>query len=305
MKRNILVLTIVLTFTSSLLLSACGAKSTAESAAPSATPSPIAVSPTPSAEATQYPLVVKAGNSVNVDLNGDGKEDEVYFEPDEDTYSILHLSVNGTDYAGSVPEQGFYSDNLEGAYCITDIDKSDNMLEIAIMDYGPSDDCITSFFRYDGNNLKYLGNVSGLIVSSYSDKSDLTFNGDGTISSYVRLSVMQTWFANVDWKLAETGGFEVVPADLYYPTSESGCDVTALVDILVYASKSDASEKTVLNAGAALTLIATDNKCWVLAETTDGKQCWVRLDTEYGQMVETTDGYKYSSETFSGLCIAD
>ncbi|PKM73407.1 MAG: hypothetical protein CVU91_05630 [Firmicutes bacterium HGW-Firmicutes-16] len=305
MKQKILVLSIVLTFASSLLLSACGAKPVAESSEPSATPSPIVVSPTPSVEATQYPLIVKAGNSVTVDLNGDGKEDEVYYEPDEDTYSILHLSVNGTDYAGSVYDQEFYSDNLEGAYCITNIDASDNMLEIAIMDYGPSDDCITSFFRYDGNDLIYLGNVSGLIASSYSDKSDLTFNGDGTISSYVRLSVMQTWFANVDWQLADTGRFEVVPTDLYYPTSESGCDVTALADIYLYVINSDSSAKTVLTAGAALKLIATDNLQWVLAETSDGKECWIHLDSEYGQMVETTDGYKYSSEVFSGLCIAD
>ena len=189
--------------------------------------------------------------------------------------------------------------------CITDIDKTDNILEIAIMDYGPSDDCITDFFRYDGTNLKYIGNVSGLIWSAQSDKSDLTFNGDGTISSYVRLSVMQTWFAKVDWRLSQSGGFEVIPADLYYPTSDSGCSVTALYDIYIYADKSDTSEKTVLKKGAALTLIATDNKQWVLAETSEGKQCWIRLDSEYGQMVETTDGTKYSSEAFSGLCIAD
>ena len=289
----------------SLLFSACGAKPASESPMPSASSSSVTASPTPSAETTKYPIIVKTGDSVKVDLNGDGKKDEVRFEPTEDKYSILHLSVNGTDYAASLANQNFYSDNLESTYCITDMDSSDNMLEIAIMDYGPSDDYITDFFRYNGTNLEYLGNVSGLIWSPYSDKSDLSFKGDGTIGSYVRLSVMQTWFAKADWRLSQSAGFEVIPADLYYPTSDSGCNVTALVDVYLYADKSDSSAKTVLSAGTKLTLIATDNKQWVIAKTSDGNKCWLRLDSEYGQMVDTADGYKYSSEVFSGLCIAD
>jgi len=296
MKRRFLVIPIATALAATFLLSACGK-------------TPAVESPTPSVDPTakiEYPLVADAGSTVKVDLNGDGKEDEVYFEPSEDATTILHLSVNGTDYTDSVYSQGLYSDNLENAYyCITDIDSSDNMLEIAIMDYGPSDDCITDFFRYDGTNLKYIGYVSGLIVSSFSDKSDLTFNGDGTISSYVRLSVLQTWFAKVDWKLSETGVFETAAQDLYYPNSSSGCEVTSLVDILAYSSNDTSSKTCVLPTGTALTIIATDNKSWVLAEDSDGKQLWIHLDSEYGQSVETSAGYTIASQVFSGLVFAD
>lgn len=297
MKRKSLVIPVaVLAVT--LILSACGKTQTVESPAPS-------VDPTPTAK-NEYPLIADAGSTVKVDLNGDGKEDEVYFEPSEDAATILHLSVNGKDYTESVYARGFYSDSLESAYyCITDIDSSDNMLEIAIMDYGPSDDCITDFFRYDGTDLKYVGRVSGLIVSSYSDESDLVFNGDGTISSYIRLSVLQTWYSNVNWSLSKSGGFEPVAQDLYYPNSSSGCDVTLLVYISVYASNDTSAEKTLLPAGTALTITATDNKSWVLAETPDGKQRWIHLDSEYGQNVETPDGYVIASEVFSGLIFAD
>lgn len=297
MKSRVLVIPIA-ALAVTLLLSACGKTQTVESTAPSADPTPTAKN--------EYPLVVNAGSTVKADLNGDGKEDEAYFEPSEDASTILHLSVNGTDYTDSLYAQGLYSDYLEsGYYCITDIDSSDNMLEIAIMDYGPSDDCITDFFRYDGAELKYIGRMSGLIVSSYSDQSDLVFNGDGTISSYIRLSVLQTWYSNVNWRLSKSGGLEPVAQDLYYPNSSSGCDLTSLVEIYAYASNDSSAKKTVLPAGTALTIIATDNKSWVLAETSDGKQRWIHLDSEYGQSVETSDGYVVASEVFSGLIFAD
>ena len=297
MKRRSLVIPVAV-LAATLILSACGKTQTVESAAPS-------VDPTPTAK-NEYPLIVNAGSTVEVDLNGDGKQDEVNFVPSEDAATIFHLSVNGNDYTESVYVQGLYTDSLESAYyCITDIDSSDNMLEIAIMDYGPSDDCITDFFRYDGTELRYIGRVSGLIVSSYSDESDLIFNGDGTIGSYVRLSVLQTWYSNVNWRISKSGGFELVAQDLYYPDSSNGCDVTSLVEISAYSSNDTSSEKTALPAGTALTIIATDNKNWVLAEASDGKQRWIHLDSEYGQSVETPEGYVIASEVFSGLIFAD
>jgi len=286
------------------LLSACGEKSAAETPTPSTSPT-TDVSPSPTAD-SKYPMVVDAKSSVKVDLNGDGMDDDVYYEPSTDGYSIGHLSVNGTDFTKALYDNGLYTDNLEPKYyCITDIDTSDKMLEIAIMDYGPSDDCVTHFFRYDGTALKYIGNISGLIISSFNDKSDLAFNGDGTISSYMRLGVVQTWFAKVNWKLSASGSFEPVPQDLYYPNSDTGCNVTTRVDITAYEKNDAASAKSTLTKGTALTFFATDNKEWLLAETKDKKQFWIHLDSEYGQDVETPSGYVSSIDSFDGLMIAD
>ncbi len=298
MKRRASIIILASALALSLLLSACGKKTVAESPAPSA-------SPTQSADSI-YPLIVKAGSSVSVDLNGDGSSDEVSFQASEDAATILHLSVNGVDYAGSVYDEGFFTDMLESAYyCITDIDTSDSSLEIAIMDYGPSDDYITDFFRFDGTDLKYIGCVSGMIVSSLSDRSDLTFVGNGTISSYMRLSVLQTWFAKADWRLSKTEGFEPVAQALYYPNSTNGCDLTTNVEIPVYSNNSISSEKSLIPAGTALTLIATDNISWVLAKNSEGKECWIHLEGEYGQSVETASGSDYPPNVFSGLLIAD
>lgn len=298
MKRSVFAIPAAISLAAALLLTACGKIAPEESPTPGADPEPTA--------ASQYPLIVNAGSSVSVDLNGDGSSDEVSFQASEDAAAILHLSVNGVDYAGSVYDEGFFTDMLESAYyCITDIDASDSSLEIAIMDYGPSDDYITDFFRYDGTDLKYIGCVSGMIISSLSDRSDLTFVGNGTISSYMRLSVLQTWFAKADWRLSETEGFEPVAQALYYPNSTSGCDLTTNVEIPVYSKNSISSEKSLIPAGTALTLIATDNISWVLAKNSEGKECWIHLEGEYGQSVETASGSDYPPNVFSGLLIAD
>ena len=271
---------------------------------PSAEESPIPssdVTPTPEGE---YPIIAEAGSTVKADLNGDGNEDEIFYKTDEDGYLVESLEVNGVDYKDSIEEQ-VYIDSPESAYyCITDLDTTDNMLEIALMDYGPSSDYATHFFRYDGEALKYLGNVSGMIISSFSDESDLTFNGDGTITSYVRLSVMQTWFAGADWVLTDSG-FELAPRELYYPNSEYGCNVTLITSIPVYDDNSTDSNQTVLTEGTAMKVLATDNLEWVLAELTDGTKCWVHLEPESFCEVETTAGYDLSNNVFDGLCMAD
>ncbi|MEA4894260.1 MAG: hypothetical protein VB064_03260 [Oscillospiraceae bacterium] len=309
MNQKITAIVIVSVLSLSLLFSACGKKPAAESITPSASPE-LTAGPSPSA-VDQYPLIVKAGSTVTSDLNGDGKEDEVYFEPNEDRTAILSLSVNGTDFAKSLYGQELYTDNLEPSYyCITDIDASDNSLEIAIMDYGPSSDYMTYFFRYDGTGLKYIGNISGMIINSFSDKSDLTFNGDGTVDSYMRLSVLQTWWSAAEWWLTDSS-LELVDQDLYYPVCPSGfgedphTEVTALIDIIAYEKNSLSSPKSTLPAGTALTLVATDDKEWVQAKAADDKQCWIHLDSEYGQSVETPNGYVYSTDVFSGLLFAD
>ncbi|MFB0919292.1 MAG: hypothetical protein QMB62_00185 [Oscillospiraceae bacterium] len=317
MKNKITVTIAISLLATALLFTACGKKPAAESPSASSSPAPEDVSPTPSAD-IKYPLVVKAGTSVTVDLNSDGKKEEVCYDLIDDTSDtsfsgkIPRLLINGIDcYNVASSNQEIYIDNPEPAYyCITDIDTLDNMLEIALMDYGPSSDYMTHFFRYDGTGLIYYGYMSGMIISSFTDKSDLTFNGDGTINSYMRLSVLQTWWAEAKWKLTDSG-LEPVEQKLYYPVcpTEFGADphtnVTLNIDIEVYEKNDFESAKSVLPSGTALTFIATDNKEWVLAKTSDGTECWIHLDCEYGQDVETPSGYVSSINTFSGLLIAD
>jgi len=146
--------------------------------------------------------------------------------------------------------------------------------------------------------------VRGYIINSRSNHKDIKFNGDGTISSFDRWQALQYWFFDVVWKLSESDGFEIVPQELYYPNSDEGCNATLLVEIPVYENNDTSSTKTVLPVGTSIKLIATDNNEWVLAGTPDQKQFWIHLNREEQWAVETTTGYDYSGNVFSGLNLA-
>lgn len=256
-----------------------------------------------------FPLVCDCDKPVSIDLDGDGADEEVVYAPavlGENYPSIINsLTVNGTEFAERVYDTGFYSDWLVPEhFCITDIDNSDGLLELAIMDYGPSDDLSTSFFRWNGTELEYLGRISGFVCDPYSGESDFTFHSDGSISSYVRLSVLQTWFASATYILGEDG-FELAPQELYYPVSSSFCTgLTVTEPVAVYSDNSTDSERGTLPVGTELNLVATDNAEWVCANI-NGKELWLHLDPEKPFMLELEHGYDYAGAGLSGLCMAD
>lgn len=254
----------------------------------------------------EYPIAVETGSTVSVDLDGNGSAEEVYYATDADNNGLEQiLSVNGVDYITAAYDQGFSSSfPANDCYCITDIDTSDGLLEIAIMDYGPSDDYTTSFFRYDGNNVKYIGRVSDLAASTLPHAWLITFNGDGTVTSTIRLSVLQTWFASASWTVPESPGeFNVIPQTLYYCVPAYVMPVTTIAPVVAYADMDALSEKSVLPLGTVLTLTATDNESWVLAETEGGSKVWIHLGGDFGD-VETENGC-FSGQALEGLCMAD
>lgn len=267
-------------------------------------------------EDLELPLIVPAGESVTVDLNGDGEKEEICFIPygDSGEYSweFESLTINGEEFKDKVYETEFYNDNLDpDFYCITDIDAYDDMLEIAIMDWGPSADYYTSFFRYDGSNLEFIGRMTGMVYDSGTGSSDMTFSGDGTVGSYVRLSVLQTWFAPAIWRPCGEGNFELIPQELYYPIQQGtpenpgyGTDVTVLKPVAAYSAADTGSERQVLTEGTTLKIVATDNIQWVLVEQ-DGNELWLHLDSESPFMLETESGYEFSQEVLEGLCFVD
>lgn len=302
----------VLALTMLAALAACGAKQSA-----AVTPTP-AVTPAQTAAAVSaYPLLADSKSTVTADLNGDGKTDEIYADttnaaPDG-TPKITALKINGADYTDSLYNgTGFYSNNPDEArWALTDIDVSDGMLEIALMDYGPSDDDVTDFFRWDGTAVTYIGQVSGFLYtpsvkpdSPGYDVADITFAGDGTVHSYVRLSVLQTWFASCDYRLGADGRLAVVPQELYYPVGGKTYPVTAQKDVYVYAKNDLSAAKTVLKTGGTLTVTASDNAEWVLCKSAEGADCWLHLSNN-GQMIDTPSGAQYSGDALDGLVFAD
>lgn len=300
--KKLLALTLCLALL--LALVACGGKTepdtpsappaTALPAAPTPDPTP---APAPTEPPVSYPILVPVGQEIAADLNGDGAEETLCVSLETDAYGGLraHLTVNGTDMTGAMNEAAGSIDCPDpDYYAVADIDASDDLLELAIQDWGPSSDYCTHFLRWDGSGLSGLGAVEGMIRNTGTQQADLIFDGKGTVSSYQRLAVLQTWWADVDWRIGETGVFAPVPQDVY--TAKHLTPVTVTADILGYAAPDAGSASRTLAAGTTLTVTGTDNASWVRCTLEEGKETheelWLRLTGE--------SDYKYELETPAG-----
>ena len=283
-------------------------------AAPAPTPDP---TPEPTPEPTKAPANAlsapyyeahEMGETVLHDLNGDGKDEEISVALEKNSYGndAFRILINGKElaaawYAGG----GCFDSPDETCWLLTDVDASDNMLEIAVQDWGPSDDLTTHFFRWEWGALTDLGEVEGFILFD-GRPADAELDGKGCVSSYMRLHVLQTWWAAVQYRLDSDGSFSVQEQELYYadrPASDPQ-RVMTLCDLSGYTARS--SEPETIPAGTELAVLATDDIEWVLVRSVKpDKEFWLHLDDERGLKLETPDGWVYSWDALDGLSMAD
>lgn len=299
-------------------LTACGGKKNnpdPTDAPPPTAPAAATESPVPTQEPAEtpspYPIAFPIGLEGSADLDGDGEEETICVtlsEPDE--YGSCHacLSVNGEDLTAallSFDSVAQLNDPDELYWVVTDIDRADGVLEIAIQDLGPSDDPFTNFFRYDAGELTCLGGVPGLVYTDYA-VSPLSFPGDGTIEGYLRYGVLQTWFGHASYRL-NGDAFALEPAEVYYALSPQ--TVTVLEPTAARTSADETAETTTLAIGTELTLLGSDNDAWVLCAVANDKESadelWLHL-RDGGMEIETADGsYGYGWSVLDGLLFAD
>lgn len=287
-----------------LSLAACGGNPPApEPAEEPAEPSEAASCALPA----PYYLTFAPGETAEQDINGDGQAEaiRVWLEPgDEDYETYVHLSVNGEDLSQALTDEfgGFYCPDEE-CWLLTDLDTEDGMLEIAIQDWGPSDDLTTSFYRYEAETLTSAGMVEGFVVRD-GVPADVTFDGDGTVHSYLRLDVLQTWWGKAVSVLDRDGILVLMPQDYYESIAETPQQVTALCDLCAYDVPGGQQE--VLPAGSKLELQGTDDVEWVRAcLVEDGRELWLHLDPDSPFDVEVPAGFIGSWDALDGLCMAD
>ena len=250
-------------------------------------------------------MKAEMGEVVSADPDGNGTADEVsvWIEPDEYGWDRVCLSINGTDYTAAMYELADGFDCPDNAFwAITDLDASDGLLEIAIQDWGPSDDLTTTFFRFNGSRLFSLGSVEGFLYFTNSP-GNISILGGGKLSSYMRLSVLQTWYGTVQYALGTDARMAVVPQDFYTSTYENQ-QTTLLRAVYAYNAPTPYGTSRVLAAGTTAQIVGTDNVQWVKLRLADGSECWLQM-VGYGYELETPDGLVYVSEALSDLLMAD
>ncbi|MFA7244899.1 MAG: SH3 domain-containing protein [Candidatus Magasanikbacteria bacterium] len=221
------------------------------------------------------------------DLNGDGKKENISIEFKQINYSyvaILHIDDMGTTTPGNVPA---------GYFGIVDIDKSDKLKEIAVTDEGPSSDYATTFYQYDGKNLKSLGTIQGIY-------ENMLFDGKGKLTTQTRGSILDTWFFADDYSLSTNNILVNIPKDFYARDTE----VTLLQALALKRSPQDDSTIiTTLQKDEIVKIIACDNKKWCQIEKKDGLKGWFAVK-DYATMVDFAE-VVYATEVFEGLSNAD
>lgn len=234
---------------------------------------------------TTYIQKVAVNEAPEIDLNGDGKLEKVCYQLKEihsGSYSYYEpvLTIGNKVYSNQdmVNMECYISDPSTEAMYLYDLNKSDSYVEIALFDYGPSDDPVTNFFRYDGKKLSYLGNVT-----DNPENTTLVVHGDGTITARKRLFILQTWWTNAVWKQDKNGklieqGQDVYDACIYGSGRWRTCYITDTVKLYQTANKN--AKLVTFHAGEEIYYVATDEKNWVQIISKSGISGWFYVSDE-------------------------
>lgn len=245
------------------------------------------------------------------DLNSDGIPEDIFYNVVDDYSFNITLNQQNLTFDGEM--------FLPDWFFLVDLDVSDNSLDIAIQELGPSDDYQVTFFYFDGSSLVKRGIVPGMICDVYSETLEndpygtgtIHLDGKGGLTARARGLVLHTWFYDEPWYLAGNGQLKRIGLDYcsmqgYDPdTGELLPDtpVTLKINLPLFASPGSAVQSGIAKAGESASLTRTDNQAWVELRTVDGSLGWFELADGYRVLV---NGTKYfGDEVFDGLTYAD
>lgn len=237
--------------------------------------------------------------SKNFDLDSDGQPEEImmiardFTSPDAlaDTYEEYELIVGGVNFRG-------YSSDFEPRFNIVDLDKSDRYREIAVSEYGESEDPATTFIKYDGTSLDVIGTIPDFYGKRYENSlpvglGSVGIDGSGSIKAIKTSQFFMTWTYEAEYRFENGTTLTEIVKDLYSLDHE----VTMLTDLTLRKSRTDSSDGITLKQGDVVTLKECDNKEWVSVMNSAGEIGWFAVDAT--NTVIGTE--KPATEIFEGL----
>lgn len=227
-------------------------------------------------------IAVPAWPECKVDLNGDGRMETIVYEvqsADDIHMELLFLICDSEGNYCMGKENGIQISELTApfteGYFLMDLDSTDDYLEVAILDEGPSADPEFHIIRCDGENQIYMGSV--LTDTPY---DELKIKGDGKVIGSGRLSVLQTWGAPFTW-VVEGDSISLLEEEWYYPYVNSNTEknVKQIRPITVYEEADlESLSMEVLPSEEVVTFGTTDNKNWVQFFRSDEISGWIYLE---------------------------
>lgn len=223
--------------------------------------------------------------SIQEDLNGDGEKETVTLAVERgngNVTAVLHVDNNSVVVPGDDPA---------GYFGVVALDKKDGLKEIAVGDFGPSDDYTTTFYYYDGTQLVSMGTIEGLY-------EDMNFDGKGMITTKTRGKILDTWFYDDNYTISKDRQLVHMPKNLY--TRDTS--VTLLISLRLQLSPENDQVVTTLQKGEAVKIIGCDDKTWCEIKKTNGTTGWFAI--EDFDTIQGTNGL-HGQDVFSGLSYAD
>jgi hypothetical protein len=254
-------------------------------------------------QTTKMPVHIPSGDPAVADLDGAGKSEIIEFvlEPSDGPYPpvVSAFTINGKEYKDLLLDEFPLALDFpwDDGFYLVDLDKDDGMLEIAILDEGPSSDSSTYYFRYVEGELTYLGDIP-----DFPGSKTCIFNGDGTVTAQLRLNVLQTWWAPATWRLNELDRLQQESQTAYVPYEEWNKSAL-LEDLPLFLTKDQSSDTTIALKDSTITFVETDNIHWVKLKADGGVTGWFYLKDYSTVMVNGEP--RETIEIFKDLLFAD
>lgn len=234
---------------------------------------------------------------MNEDINGDGKKDtiKIFFPYDPDGYYDYTLQVNDT-------LANFWGDMVVPDFSIVDIKSDDGIKEMAVRELGPSDDPMTTFYKYDGKQIIQIGRIEGFYgeYPGWMEEAPIgsvRIDGSGIIKTVSRGDIPHTWYYEDKYKLANDHLLKKIPKELY----EMDYTVTVLKPITLKKSMGSKENGITLNLGETVKLDKTDNKKWCSVVNPNVEVGWFEI-YDYS-IIKGLD--LSADQVFNGLGFAD
>lgn len=257
------------------------------------------------------------GTTVLVDLDGDGVDEQlmVIMEELPTPWSYPSVLIN-EHYFTRKEVNGLYAEMpYRDYFYLMDLDVTDQWIEIALREAGPSGDPKTTFFRYHDGEMICIGSVPNVLWIKEDGTMSSTVLGDGKYTGKARLDIIQTDGAEKTWGLVNGAEFnasieEVIPE--FYEFSilsdlEYWCSIRQ--ELPVYKEMiADADQMIILPVGTKIEfrryypidgwieLISTEKETlgWIKLEGDESSQMIMPINVERWSLRGYVDGLNFA-----------
>lgn len=226
----------------------------------------------------RYLVEIPVGQTVTVDLDGDGQEEEIYYPAEksavENTSMEIALIISGEKFLLTVDEN-----IIRESIGLVDINSEDGKYELAIRATGPSDDYVTAFYRFENGEIKEIGRTGCVIDCDSTNAWKAYLNGDGSIYGERTLGILEIRQLDARWELdPKTDTLQLDEKKNYNYFSDNWLEpftgwrwehpYELTGGILIYDQMDRTSEHKIITGKKAriIQFLSTDGKNWVETE---------------------------------------